>query len=385
MPVAEVVGGGIAGLVASVELARRDWTVTVHERSSALRASGNGLPIFENGLRILEALGLGEGIETRGHQLNRWRIFRSSGQKVVEYEPYQATGGRIVMFQRQALIDLLSGAAIEAGVTIAVGSKVVGADRNGTIMLEGGERRDADLVIAADGIHSVVRRSVAGALPLGRHRKGAIRLLIPIHAGDFPDGNDRTATEYNDTSGRRIGLLPCSSDVMYMILVALLSDAEAQAVPIRPELWKATFPTLGKFIDRVGASGHYDEYHSIFPPAWHFGNCALVGDAAHGMTPALGQGANSAMMTAYALGASNFSLGPMPAVLARWETQLRPLIDFTQKYAEGITEGRLDPNNDIFFSDPALRPLLTADIPAMQHGHPGFALSLPTTDAGRIQ
>ena len=42
---------------------------------------------------------------------------------------------------------------------------------------------------------------------------------------------------------------------------------------------------------------------------------------------------------------------------------MRPLINFTQKFAEGITEGRLDPNNDIFFSDPALRPLLTADIP----------------------
>ena len=132
MPVAEVVGGGIAGLVASTQLARRGWTVTVHERSPALRASGNGLPIFENGLRVLEALGLAEGIKTRGHQLNRWRIFRSSGQKVVEYEPYEATGGRIVMFQRQALIDLLSEAAIEAGVTIAVGSKVVDAKRNGS-------------------------------------------------------------------------------------------------------------------------------------------------------------------------------------------------------------------------------------------------------------
>jgi 2-polyprenyl-6-methoxyphenol hydroxylase-like FAD-dependent oxidoreductase len=366
MPVAEIVGGGIAGLVASIQLARKGWSVRVHERSPGLRASGNGLPIFENGLRVLEALGLGDAVKARGHQLNKWVICRSSGEKIVEYDPYLATGGRIVMFQRQALIDPLAAAAVAAGVTISVGSKVVGAEREGVIVLEGGERLKADLVVGADGIHSIVRRSVAGELPLGEHRKGAIRLLIPIHPGDFPDGNNRVGTEYNDPCGRRIGLLPCSPDVMYMILVALLSDTEAQQIPVRPELWKETFPTLGKFIDRVGSMGHYDVYHSVFPPAWNFGNCALVGDAAHGMTPALGQGANSAMMTAFALGASELEPGSMSTALARWENKLRPLIDFTQKYAEGITAGRLDPNNDIFFSDPALRPLLTADIPGMQ-------------------
>ena len=327
---------------------------------------GNGLPIFENGLRVLEALGLGAEIKARGHQLDKWVICRSSGQKIVEYEPYAATGGRIVMFQRQALIDPLAAAAIEAGVEICVGSKVIGAERAGAVLLEGGARLEADLVIGADGIHSVVRRSVAGELKLGQHRKGAIRLLIPILPGDFPDGKNRVATEYNDPSGRRIGLLPCSPDVMYMILVALLTDTEAQSIPIQPELWKATFPTLGKFIDRVGSMGHYDVYYSIFPPAWHFGNCALVGDAAHGMTPALGQGANSAMMTAFSLGASGLSPASMSTALTRWETNMRPLINFTQKYAEGITEGRIDPNNDIFFSDPALKPLLTADIPNMQ-------------------
>lgn len=110
---------------------------------------------------------------------------------------------------QQALIDPLSAAAVEAGVEICVGSKVIGAERSGTIVLEGGKRLEADLIVGADGIHSVVRRSVAGELALGQHRKGAIRLLIPIHPGDFCDGNNRVATEYNDPSGRRIGLLPC--------------------------------------------------------------------------------------------------------------------------------------------------------------------------------
>jgi len=382
MPAAEIVGGGIAGLVASIQLARNGWSVRLHERSEALRAGGNGLPIFENGLRILEALGLQDAIRTRGHQLNKWIIRLSSGQTTTEYEPFAATGGRIVMFERQALVDPLAEAAVKAGVKIEVGSRVLSAERDGILHLSGGRRLESDLIVGADGIHSIVRKSVAGTLPLGKHRKGAIRLLIPIRPGDFPDGNDRVATEYNDPGGRRIGLLPCSSKTMYMILVALLSDPQALKMPIDPELWKATFPTLGRFIDRVGPAGHYDEYHSIFPPTWHFGKCVLIGDAAHGMTPALGQGANSAMMTAYSLGATDLLSSPLSDALTAWETKIRPLVHFTQKFAEGITEGRLDPRNDIFFSDPALRPLLSADIPNMRFDMPNFAaLNPPLSNA----
>ncbi len=362
---AEVVGGGIAGLVASIMLARNGWTVRVHERSSALRASGNGFPIFENGLRVLEALDLAEDVCAHGVQLERFVIRRHTGENIVEYDPLVATGGRIVMFHRQALIDLLARAAVDAGVSIALASKVVGADEAGVLHLENGERATADLVVGADGIHSAVRRSVAGDLSLGKHRKGAIRLLIPIHPGDFPDGNIRVATEYNHPSGRRVGLMPCSADLMYMILVSLRTDTAAQELPVPPALWTESFPMLGKYFDRIGEMGHYDVYHSIFPPAWHFGRCALVGDAAHGMTPALGQGANTAMMTAYALGASKFGSESLSATLARWEESLRPLVNFTQKHAEEMTEGRLDPKNEVFFSDPALRPLLTADIPSM--------------------
>ncbi|MEZ2408864.1 FAD-dependent oxidoreductase [Bosea sp. RCC_152_1] len=364
MPTVHIAGGGVAGLVASIVFARRGWQATVYERSPALRANGNGFPIFENGLRVLEALGLGEGIESHGHRLEHWSIYRSSGEKAAEYEPFSATGGRIVMFHRQALVDLLAEAAQASGVAIRSGSRVVGAEAEGAVLLEDGRRLDADLVVGADGIRSAIRRAVMGDLPLGEHRKGALRLLIPIEPGDFPDGNTRVGREFNDPSGRRIGLLPCSPNLMYMILVNLLSDPEAGRQPVDVELWSATFPMLRRYIERVGDQGHYDVYHSIVPPAWHAGRCALIGDAAHGMTPALGQGANTAMMTAYSLAASVSSGPSQQEDLREWERRLRPLVDFTQKYAEGITAGRLDPNNDIFFSDPGLRRLLEANIPA---------------------
>ncbi|OJU20642.1 MAG: hypothetical protein BGN89_11195 [Alphaproteobacteria bacterium 64-6] len=69
------------------------------------------------------------------------------------------------------------------------------------------------------------------------------------------------------------------------------------------------------------------------------------------------------MMTAYALASSDFESGPLEAVLGQWEKRIRPLIDFTQDYAAGITAGRLDPKNEIFFSAPELRSLLNTDVP----------------------
>ena len=365
MPVAEIVGGGIAGLTASIVLARRGWSVRVHERNAMLRASGNGLTIFENGLRVLEALQLADDVCARGQQLDKFVIRGNDGEKIVEYDPYQATGGRIVMFQRQTLIDLLANAATAAGVDIVLDSRVERAEAGGVLVLENGKRLAADLIVGADGIHSAVRRSVAGDIPLTLYRKGAIRLLIPTGRDDFPEGNTRVATEYNHPNGRRVGLLPCSDEVMYMILVSLKVDKDAQKIPVDPALWRESFPTLGKFFERIGTKGHYDPYYSVSPPAWHFGSCALVGDAAHGMTPALGQGACSAMMTAFALGSSKFETGSISAALDRWEKGIRPLISFTQNYAASMTEGKLDPKNEVFFSDPKLRQVLMADIPAM--------------------
>lgn len=364
MPAVEIAGGGIAGLISAIMFSRKGWRVTVHEATPALRAKGNGLTIFENGLKVLEAIGLAD-IDAFGRTLNRFIVRRNTGEMLVEYEPLAATGGRIVMAARQPLIDLLADAAKRAGAELIVGSRIVGAEQSGTLLLASGERRKADLVIGADGVFSSVRKSVLGDLPIGRHRKGAIRLMIPIEKGDFPDGNDRVANEFNHPNGRRAGLYPCSKTEMYFLLVGLLTDEPVQRIPIDPDVWEESFPTLGRYLSRVGALGHYDTYHSISAPTWHVGRCVIIGDAAHGMTPALGQGAGSSMMTAYSLGACDFDSDDPDAVLSRWEAGMRPLIEFTQRFAAGMTAGVLDPKNEIYFSDPRLRPLLTANIPSM--------------------
>src|ERR1700760_3050659 len=71
---AEVVGAGIAGLAAGAALARRGWSVRIHERGDELRELGAGISLRENGLQALEALGMLEHAVAGGERIVKWQL-----------------------------------------------------------------------------------------------------------------------------------------------------------------------------------------------------------------------------------------------------------------------------------------------------------------------
>ncbi len=70
---AEIAGAGFAGLTLATALARRGWSVRVHERSAAPRGGGAGIFLWENGLRTLAALGLEQEVLQRSHSAAAWQ------------------------------------------------------------------------------------------------------------------------------------------------------------------------------------------------------------------------------------------------------------------------------------------------------------------------
>ncbi len=323
---AEIVGAGFAGLAAACALAQRGWSVRVHERADALRTTGAGIYIYENGLRVLEALGAyAEAVDTAPPA--QTREVRDHANRVIAVHRWKGTS-RVFSIVRQQVINALAAAARRHGAEIVTSSEAVAAAPEGVLTLASGARIEADLIVGADGVNSRIRDSVgllARRKPLA---DGAIRVLIdPLPADTY----DRTTTVEHWSGSRRILFTPCSQDRIYVALTMLHGDTAARAVPLDKESWTRSFPHLAALIDRIGDDGRYDRFELIRLRRWSAGRVVILGDAAHALPPNIGQGAGCGMMNALSLAHHLDGGDTMPEALAAWERQERPLTDHTQR------------------------------------------------------
>ncbi len=146
---AEIAGAGFSGLAAATALAQRGWTVRVHERSPEVRAFGAGIWIWDNGVRVLNAIGAADAALEGCHEAGVWESWDRNG-RLVDRVSF-GTGGHSRVFctvRQQLLIGMLE-AAKRAGVEVETGSEAVGATPEGEIILANGDRKRADLRIGS--------------------------------------------------------------------------------------------------------------------------------------------------------------------------------------------------------------------------------------------
>jgi 2-polyprenyl-6-methoxyphenol hydroxylase-like FAD-dependent oxidoreductase len=325
---AEIVGGGFAGLAAATALAKRGWAVRVHERSDELRTTGAGIYVYENGVRVLEALGaLDEVIE--GASVSRTREVRDERNRLLSVHHWGGSG-RVYSILRQKLITALAASARRAGAEIVTGSAGIAVTTEGRLTLSDGPAVMADLVIAADGVNSKIRDDLGLVATRKPMPDGAIRVLIDKTRAEREAGDTGTTIEYWSGS-HRILHTPCSDREIYLALTMLDDDPAAKAVPIDAALWRRWFPHLQGVIDRIGEGGRYDRFELIKLKAWSAGRIAVIGDAAHALPPNLGQGGGCAMMNALSLAVHLDGATDIRAALAAWERNERPLTEHTQR------------------------------------------------------
>lgn len=337
---AEIAGAGFAGLVAATALKQRGWTVRVHEKNPELRAFGAGIFIWDNGLRVLQAVGAYEAVLDGAFAAPAYET-RTDGSCL----SYEAINGRnryrLLTMTRQHLYAAVLGAAQRAGVELVTRSEAVGATPEGELLLADGTRLKADLVVGADGVRSQVRDSLGIGQQRRKYRDGIIRVLTDREG--FTGGEWDHVIDFWSTRPDTLRILytPCGENELYMAMMAPLENVEANAVPVRPEAWTASFPQLAPILRRLGDRGRYDVYETTRLDCWSQGRVAIVGDSAHAMPPTLAQGAGCAMMNALGLAVALDEHDTVEQALLHWEDRERPLTDHTQRRAAELADTRL--------------------------------------------
>jgi 2-polyprenyl-6-methoxyphenol hydroxylase-like FAD-dependent oxidoreductase len=319
MRTAIVIGGGIGGLAAAGALKRKGWSVRVFERAESLEPAGSGLAIGPNALRALDLLGIGDPVRARaisptGGGLRRpggrWLSRTSTDTVLARY------GDPTVLLLRSVMVDLLR--ALLSDEEVALGTAVTSVSaEDGLVCTDAGQER-ADLVVAADGIWSQVRSA-----------------LFPGHPGPVYSGltswrlvAEEPALFFEETWGHGMvfGVNSLAGGQVYSYATgpaaAGASAAALAGASERDELtrlfgdWHDPIPRIIEAADpaRILRS---DIWHLDQPlPALHSGRVAILGDAAHAMTPNLGQGACQAIEDAIVLAHEVTDGGGLPAYTA---------------------------------------------------------------------
>jgi salicylate hydroxylase len=301
-----IVGGGIGGLAAAGFLQKAGLNVTVYEQAAELKEVGAGVVVSPNAVRLLRRLGVLDRflatavpIET-GWEFRRWQdgsVLSSEDMSLCE----KLYGERSYFIHRADLLEAIRGPV--PGEMVRLGARCTGMDLRpdgATLLFADGSKAVADVVIGADGVHSIIRNAVVTPGPAQYSGMCAFRALVPAEqAPAFARrpvhtlwlGPDHHLVHYPVSAGRQINIV-----------------AFAPAGDFRDESW-STFatideladefrgwdPRLLELIEHAGRPGRWALLDRAPLTRWSKGRVTLLGDAAHAMFPFYAQGAAQAI------------------------------------------------------------------------------------------
>ncbi|MBY4108202.1 FAD-dependent monooxygenase [Rhodococcus fascians] len=343
-----IVGGGVGGLAAAAFLRAEGFEPVVYEQARALTEIGAGLVIAPNAGKQLRRLGVLDRLLTHavrldiGWEFRRWQdgsVLSSEDLKTACRELY---GEHTYTAHRADLLDALKSAVPESSVRLGMRSTSVRFDGNQAVVtFENGDEIRPELVIGADGVHSVVRRAVAGGIPARESGFCAYRALIP--ASRAPEFATRAAQTLWVGPDHHLVHYPVSGgDYVNVVAFAPTSDAivESWTATASIEELVAEFrgwdPRLVGLIEASETPGRWALLDREPLEVWNRGTATLLGDAAHPMYPFFAQGAAQAIEDGAVLAlclAENRS--DITAAMQAYENVRRPRTTRMQQMSHG--------------------------------------------------
>lgn len=354
-----VLGAGISGLAAASLLKLRGHDVTVYERFAAPRPLGSGLVLHRSGISALRALGLDAEVARLGCQLTRFE-----GKTVTDKVVFQLAhdpGEFSLGVHRHTAFHLLYGKALALGVPVVGGCEVDAVEqRIGAAVLHSGARQvgEFDLVIDASGAHSAIRDKHAAIRSRHEFAYGALWGVCKAPEGAPMDVLRQRF--HGATTGIGlipIGQLPSGDGRRHIGFHWSVRNSAVEAwrrAPIGE--WKRAVERLWPETRFLTAQIERHEdltwaaYADVALESLHAGRIAFIGDAAHSISPRLGQGANLGLVDALTLANALTHVPSVSGALESYDAKRRGQVRFYHSASRWLST--------LFQSDSVVAPFL---------------------------
>ncbi|UZE09347.1 FAD-dependent monooxygenase [Pseudomonas sp. B21-053] len=325
-----VAGAGIGGLTAAIALQRAGWQVEVFEAAQTLRTGGTGLSIMANAMAALHSIDADVPVEQAGQVIRQFYFKKQNGDAITRmpiHEIGEQLGHPSVNIQRPLLLRAL--AQQLAPDTLTTGLRCVGYTHrpDGVLVsFEDGSTRQADLLIGADGLNSVIRQQMLGDTPTRPCGYIAWLAIVPF---SHPTMSEGYVAHYWGR-GKRFGLCDVGDGQAYWWGTCNHANAADAALNISKQevldAYSGWAPEVVAAIAATPESAILKMQARDRDPVEQFcdGHVVLLGDAAHPMLPSLGQGAAQAIEDAVVLAQYLTQTSDLNAALEQYQAFRHP-------------------------------------------------------------